>query len=381
MTVRSLLKLGMQSAVVTKHLPGQHNQLDHGRKKFGDIVGRGKVLRYKYQSGSSKGFWTNAAISKNTARQRINELRRMVADRWDLPKDTKVEYWLDWDEYKDNVAPGVNSGSYPLARYEPQNSRIVISPSIARGMFDDNLNDWRVVTHELMHATSDIGEFGLSGPEQVLEEGMAEIASLQLWADEYDLQPFADNHRTISDPLEAMVVGSAYPEHVNNLLMHAADEVGFDREAMGAWMEEKWRSGNYDDYERYQVLDRGLNAEDNTAVRIAEINERADDLIERLPQDAVEYERGRELSITHVTESPRAWWEWETTQKFKGIITKAEAAGIDMKRIPASEMDDFTWEIQEGQMKARHGSTIPTREGFLLQETVSKSFLYWYLSE
>lgn len=348
-----------------------------------DIVGRGRPHKFKAYYSS---YLSTSEASRDTVRRRLNALTKIVQEHTGVDlSHVKIKYYLDYESMVHEV------GDTPMARWEgvdPHTGEglIVVSPSIATGLFDNDLQSYRQVTHELIHAASGPENTVWPGGEQTLEEGMAEIISLQLWAEEFDISGFVHRYSRprpdgSKDPLWTMVDLSAYNDFTGNLIMHAADEVGFDRQKIGDWLAERWKARDYDQmYQRYELFD-APTPEETIQTRIDDINTRYDELIARLPQHAEEYNVSRQKEIDYVREISGPTWEWESQQRFLRMERAAQEAGIDTNLFPQDQdLIDDTWDITARELKAKHGTQEGlTKEVYAHRTNTNLSLLYWFL--
>jgi hypothetical protein len=335
------------------------------------ITRPGKPFRWKDTDMSGKPYWVTGTVSRGTVNKRLNALRKVLEE--ELPelqgRDFTVDYWTDWDEYKAAVTPGPNG--YPLARWEPENNRVVISPSIAlRWFYEDGTGstDTRTVMHELVHAASP-QTVPNSGPEPVLEEAMAEILSLDIAN-----RRIADFGRVTNTEgesgLQRLARDIAYHDRVASVIMNAASEVGWDRDAVMARLME-WRAeGSYaPHFKRFEYRSDGLSPEQALEERRTAINKQYDDLIARLPEYADEYERTRQKELQNLADDPPgASWEAQARQRWDESVAAATAAGVDLSAIVHDFTDNEYWY-----------ETTKTREEASVIDTTASSLVYWLL--
>jgi hypothetical protein len=334
------------------------------------ITRPGKPFRWKDTDMSGKPYWVTGTVSRGTVNKRLNALRKVLEE--ELPelqgRDFTVDYWTDWDEYKAAVTPGPNG--YPLARWEPENNRVVISPSIAlRWFYEDGTGstDTRTVMHELVHAASP-QTVPNSGPEPVLEEAMAEILSMDIA--NRRIADFGRVTNTLGESgLRRLARDVAYPDRVASVIMNAASEVGWDRDAVMARLME-WRAeGSYaPHFKRFEYRSDGLSAGQYLDQRAAAINKQYDDLIARLPEYADEYERTRQAELDALWVDPQPSWEYEARQRWEESVATATAAGVDLSAIVHDFTDDEYWV-----------ETTKTREEASVIDTTASSLVYWLL--
>ena len=330
----------------------------------------GKPFRWKDTTSAGNTVWVTADVSAGTVKKRLNAVKDVL--KQELPqlrgRDFTIDYWTDWDQYREAVTPGPNG--YPLARWEPENNRIVISPSIAQRLFfadSTGSTDMRTVMHELVHAASPRTGPN-SGPEPVLEEAMAEILSLDIAN-----RRIADFGRTTDldgdSGLRLLAKNVAYPDRVASVILNAASEVGWNRDAVMGKLREWWDSGEYaPHFRRFEYRNDGRDAATALTERRAEINKRYDDLVARLPQYADQYERERTFMLDDLEANPPGVsWEAEARQRWDEQVAAARAAGVDVEAIP----HDYT------SLKDWYESR--SREEASVIDTTASSLVYWLL--
>jgi hypothetical protein len=339
----------------------------------------GKPAQWKMAGGANNTpVKVSGTYSRATVNARMKAVRSLMED--ELPqlkgRDFTIDYWLDWDEYRAAVSPD-ETGGYPMAQWDEANNRVIISPSIATGLFDEGSEEtWRTVMHELVHAASP-QNVPNSGPEPIMEEGMAEILSLDIGA-----RRVADFGRLRSSGyagggrgetgLETLARNAVYKDRVAALILNAGERSGWDRQATMATLRDWWESGSYQTFHRkVEYRSDGLDGEALRAKRREEINRQYDDLIRRVPQHADEYEadRRRELAdvdagITDGDVTFRARQLWDE------LTGSARAAGVNLDRIRIDWTSDAGFFDESGR----------TAADVSVEETVAASLVYWLLS-
>ena len=221
--------------------------------------------------------------------------------------------------------------------------------------------------HELVHAASPQTGSN-SGPEPVMEEGMAEILSTDIAARRLDLAGFASDgrHGARSGPgWKGLAVGANYKDRVAALIMNAGQRTGWDRDATRPCCD-WWDGGTSPYFRRIERRDDGLDPDAYTAKQRDEINARYNDLIARLPEHADEYEadRARELGDVSTLEGD---WRWQSNQEWEKGVESARSHGVDVARIPFDYTNEPYWDMSD------------SREVVAERDTVGASLLYWLL--
>ena len=342
------------------------------------ITRSGNPVRWKeggWQPGTPTR-WVKGDVSKRTIDARIRAVRALMEDELPQLKGEKfaIDTWLDYDEFHADHPYG-DGDVAPVAGWRPklgEHGTLFVSPEVTRGLsYNDPeaVRDWRIIMHELVHAASPQTGSN-SGPEPVMEEGMAEILSTDIAARRLDLAGFASDGRHGRSKwtgMEGLAAGANYKDRVAALIMNAGQRTGWDRDATRAMLRDWWDGGSYSPYfRRIERRDDGLDPDAYTAKQRDEINARYDDLIARLPEHADEYEADRARELADAT-TPDGDWRWQANQEWEKGVESARSHGVDVNRIPFDYSNEEYWD-----------STDP-REVVAERDTVGASLLYWLL--
>ena len=342
------------------------------------ITRSGNPVRWKeggWQPGTPTR-WVKGDVSKRTIDARIRAVRALMEDELPQLKGEKfaIDTWLDYDEFHADHPYG-DGDVAPVAGWRPklgEHGTLFVSPEVTRGLsYNDPeaVRDWRIIMHELVHAASPQTGSN-SGPEPVMEEGMAEILSTDIAARRLDLAGFASDGRHGRSKwtgMEGLAAGASYKDRVAALIMNAGQRTGWDRDATRAMLRDWWDGGSYSPYfRRIERRDDGLDPDAYTAKQRDEINARYDDLIARLPEHADEYEADRARELADAT-TPDGDWRWQANQEWEKGVESARSHGVDVNRIPFDYSNEEYWD-----------STDP-REVVAERDTVGASLLYWLL--
>jgi hypothetical protein len=408
---------GPEVDIEKHHGPGPHatgttQQEAHGEGQSGEkqslrgVKGRGEGHTFK--DPYNEKYLHRSGVSRDTVRRRLNALKKAVAAKYGLPPGLKVQYWLDWEKFKDEV-PLSEDGSYPMARFqvlaegkEWEEIAIVISPSVAIGLFDESDRyglslSWRTVLHEMIHASSytHTGRAKVyPGQEQQLEEGMAEILSLRMMLEDFDPSEFEGSQGwdgdgyTDTPGAEGIIRGSVYKRHTAGLIMHAAEQVGWDREAILTELQRRWDDPEAylaEDWDSYEYLPHEAEtAEQVTERRIADAERAHQRLISTTstPEHIPQWEAEHQELLAYIREgagpAPAPNWQYEATQRFQSAVQAAGQAGIDVDAIRhVPKASDQEWIDMETQHTGRH----PTVDERAYADTVADSLLWWLFGQ
>ena len=342
------------------------------------ITRSGNPVRWKeggWQPGTPTR-WVKGDVSKRTIDARIRAVRALMEDELPQLKGEKfaIDTWLDYDEFHADHPYG-DGDVAPGAGWRPklgEHGTLFVSPEVTRGLsYNDPVavRDWRIIMHELVHAASPQTGSN-SGPEPVMEEGMAEILSTDIAARRLDLAGFASDGRHGRSKwtgMEGLAAGANYKDRVAALIMNAGQRTGWDRDATKAMLRDWWDGGTYSPYfRRIERRDDGLDPDAFAAKRRDEIIARYNDLIARLPEHADEYEadRARELGDVSTLEGD---WRWQSNQEWEKGVESARSHGVDVARIPFDYTNEPYWDMSD------------SREVVAERDTVGASLLYWLL--
>lgn len=342
------------------------------------ITRSGNPVRWKeggWQPGTPTR-WVKGDVSKRTIDARIRAVRALMEDELPQLKGEKfaIDTWLDYDEFHADHPYG-DGDVAPVAGWRPklgEHGTLFVSPEVTRGLSyngPEAVRDWRIIMHELVHAASPQTGSN-SGPEPVMEEGMAEILSTDIAARRLDLAGFASDGRHGRSKwtgMEGLAAGANYKDRVAALIMNAGQRTGWDRDATKAMLRDWWDGGTYSPYfRRIERRDDGLDPDAFAAKRRDEIIARYNDLIARLPEHADEYEadRARELGDVSTLEGD---WRWQSNQEWEKGVESARSHGVDVARIPFDYTNEPYWDMSD------------SREVVAERDTVGASLLYWLL--
>lgn len=351
------------------------------------IQGRGQPATWKGYSNRKE----TGAISRDTLRRRIDGIKKhLEAAGFKFPDGLKVEYWTDYDKYWDESGGTGASGQYFAAKERGWGTigpRIVLNPSLARQLLDDELHGYRVLTHEYIHAAAPKNDReGTMGRETILSEAGAELLSLKFWADTYDLSEFKSYYPQKNTGLKAMVSGSVYTEETLSMIGSAVEEVGWDRERIWGWVRDRWDRWDHSEIDDYANL-AGPSAEEIATKEVARTRKHYADLIEKFPQHAEEYTADMNKEIEYYQSRKADSWQLQSRQRFERLVSSARASGVNLDLFPQTT-DDSAWDYQILEYKARmsEGKAAPTRKPWIKedadhQDNVARSILFWLLND